>query len=553
MIRHYLTFAHEARLLHRLLTGGRITGCWAQEKDRVLLAIDEGSAEERGVEFSIDLRFGYALPLEEIHRPRRNRVDLFGSIEGRRITECDVDPHERAIRIGLNSGMELVIPFYGPGGGNILLVKKAEVRDSYRKIENEYDTLLVGPVESEDSRELPRELPKELPLAKSIMRLDRRLGPRLVNEAAFRHDVDPKRLVSEVSAAEIERVRAEVARLYDEAAESRLYHIYRKNDGVIFSLVRLSSVESDRAYERDEYGDLPEAIRRSRALYFRTERHRILRGRLLSTAKKEIARLEKSLAHASDTEAHLERADGWEKDAQIVLGNLHAIERGSEVVRLDDWEGGVREIRLKKTITPAENADRYFRKARGARMEAERGIGRAETLRAELDRLREVERRAEELSEIDHYDELEGLAKGIIREEKSAAEKENREDRFRRFRVEGGLEVFAGKNARNNDELTGRFTRPNDIWLHARGTSGSHVVLRWGNTDENPPGRALEQSAMIAAYYSGSRGSGLVPVAWTRRKYVRKPKGAAPGAVVMTREEVILVEPKLPRSVTGGA
>ncbi len=549
MIRHYLTFAHEARLLHRFLAGGRITGCWAQEKDRILLAVDEGGSQERGVEFSIDLRFGYALPLEEIHRPRKNRIDLFGSIEGRRLSECDVDPHERALRIALDSGMELLVPFYGPGGGNILLVKKSEVRESYRNVEGEYDTLLVGPEEANPNRELPR----DLPLAKSIMRLDRRLGPRLVTEAAFRQQVDPGRPVSEISDEEIERVRREVVRLYDEAAESRRYQIYRKSDDVIFSLLRLTSVEVDGAYQRDEYEDLPEAIRRSRALYFRTERHRILRGRLLSTVKKGIARLEKSLAHASDTEAHLQRAEEWEKDGQILLANLHQVERGSEVVRLDDWEGGVREIRLKGKISPAENADRYFRKARGARMEAERGAGRVETLTADLDRLREVESRAEELSDINHYDELARLARGIVREEKSVAQKEDREDRFRRFTVEGDLEVFVGKNARNNDELTGRFARPNDIWLHARGTSGSHVVLRWNNAGENPPRHALEQSAMIAAYYSGARGSGLVPVAWTRRKYIRKPKGAAPGAVVMTREEVVMVEPKLPRSVTGGA
>ena len=549
MIRHYLTFAHEARLLHTLFAGRAITGCLAQEKDRVLLALEEEEAPYGGIEFSIDLRFGYALPVQEIHRPRKNRVDLFEEIEGARVEEIDVDPDERAIRLRLDSGDELAVPFYGPGGGNILLLRENRIVDSYRSVDREYDTLLNRP-ERSDELTSPRD---DLPLAKGIMRLDRRLGPRLVEEAAYRHGVDPKRQVAEVDQDGIRSVRSEVARLYDEAAESRCYRLYRNNEEVIFSLIPLTNLQESGAYEVVEIEDLPEAIRRGRALYFRTERFRILRGRLLSTLKKEIARLEKSYAHATDSQAHLERAEGWERDGQILLAHLHRIERGAEVVRLDDWEGGEREIRLKGTITPAENADRYFRKARGARMEAERGAKRAEKIGAELARLRGIRDEAEGIEEIDRYERLKELAEGIVRDPKKSEAKGEREERFRRFQVEGGLEVYAGKNARNNDELTGGFARPNDIWLHARGTSGSHVVLRWNKGDANPPRMALQQSAMIAAWYSGARGSGLVPVAWTRRKYVRKPKGAAPGAVVMTREEVIMVEPRLPRSVTGGA
>ena len=117
---------------------------------------------------------------------------------------------------------------------------------------------------------------------------------------------------------------------------------------------------------------------------------------------------------------------------------------------------------------------------------------------------------------------------------------------FRIFTVDGGFEVLAGKNSRNNDVLTLRNARPDDLWFHARGCSGSHVILRVASAAGVPGKRAKEQAAAIAAYYSRMRNASSVPVAMTERKYVRKPKGAPPGSVVIERERVIFAVPALP-------
>jgi predicted ribosome quality control (RQC) complex YloA/Tae2 family protein len=162
-----------------------------------------------------------------------------------------------------------------------------------------------------------------------------------------------------------------------------------------------------------------------------------------------------------------------------------------------------------------------------------------------------LERIARLISEAEHavtIDQLESIEKNnreffVMTAE---AKEPGSAERFRKFEVMGGHEVYAGKNASNNDELTVRFARPNDYWFHARGSSGSHVVLRWNDPKTKPPKDTLRQAASIAAYYSGARGAKMVPVAYTLKKHVRKPRGAAVGAVVMEREEVIMVEPKLP-------
>jgi predicted ribosome quality control (RQC) complex YloA/Tae2 family protein len=111
---------------------------------------------------------------------------------------------------------------------------------------------------------------------------------------------------------------------------------------------------------------------------------------------------------------------------------------------------------------------------------------------------------------------------------------------FRRFTSTDGLPIFVGRNARENDELTFGLAKSDDLWLHARGTPGSHVVVRLGKgTDPQP--ETLRDAAMLALLYSDLKKSGKGDVIYTRRKWVKKAKGQAPGAVVVTQEKSLHV------------
>jgi predicted ribosome quality control (RQC) complex YloA/Tae2 family protein len=110
-----------------------------------------------------------------------------------------------------------------------------------------------------------------------------------------------------------------------------------------------------------------------------------------------------------------------------------------------------------------------------------------------------------------------------------------------------GYDIFVGKNAANNDVLTFQYAKKNDIWLHARNSAGSHVVIR-NKAEGIVPKPVLLVAAGIAAYYSKEKGSGMVAVAYTYKKFVRKPKGAAPGEVVMEKETVIDASPSIPQA-----
>lgn len=116
------------------------------------------------------------------------------------------------------------------------------------------------------------------------------------------------------------------------------------------------------------------------------------------------------------------------------------------------------------------------------------------------------------------------------------------EPRLIRYALPGGYTVLVGRTDADNDDLSLRVARPDDWWFHVRGMPGSHVVL------QAPPGveanrEALRQAAAIAAYHSKARTAGVVPVSYTRARFVSKPRGAKPGTVEIRKEAVLKVRP----------
>jgi predicted ribosome quality control (RQC) complex YloA/Tae2 family protein len=109
-----------------------------------------------------------------------------------------------------------------------------------------------------------------------------------------------------------------------------------------------------------------------------------------------------------------------------------------------------------------------------------------------------------------------------------------------------GFTILIGKNSRQNEEVTFHQASANDIWLHARGVPGAHVIVKAGGRDI--PRNTLEQAASLAAYYSQARGSTRVPVDYTLQRHVRHMKGGGPGMVIYDREKTLYAEPLAPSS-----
>jgi len=211
------------------------------------------------------------------------------------------------------------------------------------------------------------------------------------------------------------------------------------------------------------------------------------------------------------------------------------------------------EIPLDRNLTPAKNAERYFEKAeksRHAQDEQHRRMTeltrRQQSIALLFDRI-EVITTADDLK---HFtlEHRTALSQFGLKTEKSGQVSKEEQLPFRVFTVAGGFQVWAGKSGENNDLLSTRHTAKNDLWFHARGVGGSHVVLKIGTGKGEVSKQAIEQAAAIAAYYSKMKKSKLVPVTMCEGKYVRKPKGVPAGTVTVEREKTIFAEPALPPS-----
>ncbi len=224
----------------------------------------------------------------------------------------------------------------------------------------------------------------------------------------------------------------------------------------------------------------------------------------------------------------------------MILAHLSRVKKGAPQVTLPGFEGTPETIALDPALSPPENADRFYDRAgRAERAQAKlpeligEAASRVAELSALLDQVRAGEASADEIRKL--LPEPGAAGRGMSDASGPALP-------YRRYRTSGGLEVRVGRGSKANDRLTFKHSAPNDIWLHARHSAGAHVVLRW-TREETPPARDLEQAAVLAALHSKARTSGSVPVDWTRRKYVRKPRKAPPGRVQLDRAKTLFVEP----------
>lgn len=242
----------------------------------------------------------------------------------------------------------------------------------------------------------------------------------------------------------------------------------------------------------------------------------------------------------AEAEAAPRKAERLRRRADLLMSQLHAVHKGEREVELDDFEGGRVRVTLDPALSPAQNAESMYTRARKRERAAERLPARVRDALAEQNRLESL---LESLAEGEGDPEEVTRWVEEVRPDTGAPGQDGERLPYLRFRSSGGLEIRVGRSGRSNDSLTFHHSAPDDVWLHARDSAGAHVILRWGDRDQNPPRRDLVEAAVLAALNSRARTSGTVPVDWTRRKYVRKPRKAPPGAVIPDRVSTVFVEP----------
>ena len=253
----------------------------------------------------------------------------------------------------------------------------------------------------------------------------------------------------------------------------------------------------------------------------------------IATLEGEIKRIKQQIKLSEQGIKKLVHESPFEEIGHVIMANIQSIPKQVKQVELFDFYNDKKIlIKLKSDLDAPANAAYYYRKSKNKKIELEQMEQKLLNLQQKLIGF---ELMLEQVNAAQNAKQLKPL---------QVSKKQDMVFPFKRFVVQE-FEIWVGKNAANNDILTQKYSHKNDLWLHAKGVTGSHTIIKH-KAGKSIPSQVLTVAAQIAAYYSKHKGNTLAPVCFTLKKFVRKPKGFEPGQVVMDREEVIMVEPKLP-------
>ena len=268
-------------------------------------------------------------------------------------------------------------------------------------------------------------------------------------------------------------------------------------------------------------------------------------ARITKIVSNNIDRCAKKLIAQTEELADTENMEKYRRYAELITANLYALtENSDKAVVVDYYDEEMPEITisLDKRVSPAVNAQRYFKKYTKAKNAEEELKKQIELARTELDYLESVEeelgkaKNEEDLSEI--ADEL--FEQGYIKRQKNDRKKKKAVSSPMEFVSPDGFRVLVGKNNKQNDLLTMKLAKNSDLWFHTKDIHGSHVILCYEYGREFSD-EAITYAATLAAKYSKASESSQVPVDYTLVKYVKKPSGAAPGKVIYTNQTTVYI------------
>jgi predicted ribosome quality control (RQC) complex YloA/Tae2 family protein len=276
-------------------------------------------------------------------------------------------------------------------------------------------------------------------------------------------------------------------------------------------------------------------------------------ARLLAPLKRQLQRLERTREAVQGDRAKAVDAERLRRFGELLKPHLSRLGRGLSEAMVVDWtaEGPVDvRVPLLPQLSARENVARYFHQHRRLTEALGRIEARLAGVEERVSRCRSLLREAAAAGETANASAVIAIARaeGLLSEtapgRASGAPAAPRLP-YREFTGAEGRRFWVGRGARDNDALTFRLGRGNDLWLHARGLVGAHVVVPGQGAGEPSDGLLLD-AATLAAHFSGARGEPVVDVAWTRCRHVRRRKDGPPGAVLYTHDRtlVVRVEPE---------
>ena len=265
--------------------------------------------------------------------------------------------------------------------------------------------------------------------------------------------------------------------------------------------------------------------------------------------KQEFSKREKLVKNLNQDLKNHGDAEQWKRFGDLLLANLATARRsGGKVLVTDFYDENLPniEIEIDENQSITEAAEKFFRRYTKARNAQEEISKRLEVLQTEILNLNAQNEKLQQAiieKDTEFLDKFSGKEIAV----KSGRTKERNQENFsgaRSYISSDGFEILVGRGAKDNDFLTFRMAKSQDLWLHAADYPGSHVIVKNPNRKEIPQ-KTLIEAAQLAAFFSQAKTEAKAAVHYTQKKFVFKPKGAAPGLVNLSSFKTILVEPKI--------
>ncbi|MCA8829811.1 NFACT RNA binding domain-containing protein [Hymenobacter pini] len=502
--------------LTRQLQGYRVVTCFSQEKDELVIGLTNGTAE-----FWLKITLAaagtlLALP-ESFHRARQNSVDLLPELLGQEVATVEAWPQDRVVQFTFRSGATLLLKLYSTRPNAVFRLRPdASAQLFHQRYVADAE---LAPAPSAAGETSPLNPLKAFPSLNDV-------AVAYLRTQGF----DP---------APLETKWQLVRQVVQLLEQPEAYYIIRLDGRTRLSLLPVGEIEQTLPAD-DPVG----ALRRFVPLLLNRRAYEQELRQVQQQLQKRADEAATTAQHARRRLHALEHTVGYRQTADLIMAHLSQIPAGAAQVEVVDFyqNNRPRIIKLKPAETPQRTAQNLYRKAKNQQRETQELQARAER------------RETEALEALERLEELAALPQGELRAlrqwrkqhglDPATMAKPSQELPFKVFE-DSGFTILVGRNAQNNDLLTQRYAHKDDLWLHAKDVSGSHVVIRQ-RPGQPIPAPVLERAAQLAAWYSRRKTDTLCPVTYTPKKFVRKPKGAQPGQVAVEREQVLLVTPTNP-------
>ena len=371
-------------------------------------------------------------------------------------------------------------------------------------------------------------------------------SPLLCREIIFRAGLPKDMVLNECGEYELARLWRELQKIEKEIAAGRFYPTLVREENAYtafypFDLEQYASEKKEHLHTVNEilltFFQSKEYIQRVNELRHRLDR--IIKARIKKAGHK-LAAQDQDLQEACNAEE--DRIAG-----ELITANIYRISRGDRVLETPNYYDPEQKnilIPLNPSFTPSQNAQRYFKRYRKAAVKKQKTSRFIAETRKNLDYLDTVSMAIDQASSLPELEEIreELVQQGFIKPDSKKKPQAAKTPGYLTYRSSDGFLILVGKNNKQNDFLTLKVARNEDLWLHTKDMPGAHVIVK---AEGKPiPETTLTEAAMLAAYYSKGKLSGNVPVDYTLKEHVRKPKGAKPGLVIYDHHSTIYVTPE---------